>query len=204
MRRNLYIVLLALLAWPLLANAGTGETCGAPSAPAMHAIPDAPASGKFVRPQSGPGESRVVELKAFTAIGLGVDAPGFDPSGIPATWEQFMLRQAELGERGAVYGVSRLREDGFYYVVGAEHAALDPLPEGMEQVDVPAGKYFRHHYSGPAMELGNEYMRLFMELLPAAGLTAVEGGLAVEAYPEQAFDEETGTMTLTIYVQLSE
>jgi predicted transcriptional regulator YdeE len=114
-----------------------------------------------------------------------------------------MQRQGELGEHGATYGVSRLRGDGFYYVVGAEHAAMKDLPAGMEQADVPAGRYYRYYYSGPAAEVGGAYMQIFMELLPAAGLAPAENGIALEAYGPDAMDEETGTMTLTIYIQLA-
>jgi hypothetical protein len=72
-----YALALAVLAWPLLAMAG-GATCPASSAPSADKAPAA-AAAEWAGPQSGPGEPQVVELAGFSTIGLGVDAPGFDP-----------------------------------------------------------------------------------------------------------------------------
>lgn len=147
-------------------------------------------------------EHTVEELAPFTLIGLGLDCPGFDNSGIGALWSRFNARAGELPP-GRVWGVGLPRENGFYYIAGHQVPDGTAVPEGMEATEVPGGRYFRLEFHDSPAQLGPAYSRIFSELLPAAGLKTPRGPVCLEDYPADFMDEAAGTFRINLYVQLA-
>jgi predicted transcriptional regulator YdeE len=143
----------------------------------------------------------IVKLALLTVIGLGVDCPGYDASGIGPAWDRFAKRAAEL-PAGPVWGVSLPRVDGFYYVAGQQVPAATPVPEGMEAALIPAGDYYCVSFDDHPSKLPETWKRIFEEDLPAAGLETVDGPLALEEYGPGWNDMEHGKFHLKLYVQL--
>ncbi|MEZ5337783.1 MAG: AraC family transcriptional regulator [bacterium] len=146
----------------------------------------------------------VDEMAAFEVIGMGVDCPDFDNSGIGPLWWRFIERLDELGSTGRIVGISYPRENGYYYVAGAEVPAGTELPDGLQHAHVPGGNYFRSQYHDLATRMGTAFSPIFSELLPAAGLTPATEPICIEDYPPDFHDEDAGTFRLDLYVQLDE
>lgn len=146
----------------------------------------------------------VREMTGFRVVGLGLDCPGFDGSGIGKLWGDLFCRMKELKPIGRMFGISLPRENGYYYIAGAEVAAADSVPEGMEEVQVPDARWFRVHFMDKAPKMSTAFGPIFSEMLPAAGLKPAESPLCLEDYPPDCMDEAAGTLKCDLYVQLAE
>lgn len=147
-------------------------------------------------------EHTIEEFAAFTVIGLGLDCPGFDGSGIGGLWTQFNVRAGEL-PAGRVWGAGLPRENGFYYIAGHQVAEGTPVPDGMEATEIPAAKYFHVEFHDHPSQMGPTYSRMFSELIPAAGLKHAPGPVCLEDYPPDWHDEAAGKFRCNLYVQLA-
>jgi predicted transcriptional regulator YdeE len=147
-------------------------------------------------------EHRIVDLPAFTVVGLGVDCPGFDTSGLAGAWERFLSRMGELPAEGT-FGAGLPRQNGFYYVAGAKVPAGTSVPTGMEAAAIPGAKYFSVHFAGQPSQMGAAFSRMFSELIPAAGLQFAPGPVCLEEYGPDCHDAATGTLSCDLYVQLA-
>lgn len=144
----------------------------------------------------------IVEMAAFTVIGIGVDCPGFDASGIGAAWDTFAARRGELPE-GSCWGVSLPRENGYYYLAGQQVLPGTAVPEGMETARVPSARYLRVDFDEHPSQMPAAFRRLFAEVLPAAGLQHAPGPVCLEDYPPGFMDEAAGLFHIHLYVQLA-
>lgn len=149
-------------------------------------------------------EHSIVELDGFQIIGLGIECPGFDGSGIGELWGQFFQRFGELPQTGRIIGASYPRSDGYYYIAGAEVPAGTAVPQGMVAASVPAARYFKVLFHDKAPKMATAFSPIFSEMLPAAGLEPAADPVCLEDYPEDFMDEEAGTMKLDLLVQLAE
>jgi predicted transcriptional regulator YdeE len=145
----------------------------------------------------------VVDFAATTVIGLGLDCPGFDFSGVGPLWDRFAPRMTELPAGGRVFGVGLPRADGCYYIAGVEVPEGTALPEGMEQTVIPAAQYFRVHFHDRPDAMGAMFGRIFSELIPAAGLRHAPGPVCLEEYGPGWHEEEAGKFNIHLYVQLA-
>lgn len=100
----------------------------------------------------------------------------------PALWQHFGPRIGELLGNRESYGVSvMINEEEFYYWAVVEWEPLSPLPEGMERIDIPAGKYAK--CTAPSLnELADVYMYIY-------------GGWP-ESQDEYTFDEKKACIEL--------
>ena len=149
-------------------------------------------------------EHSVENLPAMTIIGMGVDCPGYDSSGIGPKWEAFNARRDELPAGGRSWGISLPRADGFYYIGGLEVPDGTPVPQGMEGTQTPAANYFALDFHDSPDKLGPTWSRMFSELVPGAGLTHAPGPVCMEEYGPDWHDETNGKFRLKLYLQLAE
>jgi AraC-like DNA-binding protein/predicted transcriptional regulator YdeE len=147
-------------------------------------------------------EWSVVERPAQRVVGLGLDCPGYDGSGIGALWGRLFARAAELPPTEHGIGAGLPRPDGYYYIAGwaVEEAGVPPQ---MEAATLPAAHYFRVPFHDQAPLLSRAFSTVFCELLPAAGLSPVYGPVCFEDYPPDCHDPLAGTLRCDLFVQLS-
>jgi predicted transcriptional regulator YdeE len=148
-------------------------------------------------------EHTIVSSPAVTVIGLGVDCPNYDGSGIGECWMRFNSRQGELPAGGRALGVSLPRENGFYYVAGHEVPAGTPVPEGMETAEIPAADYFCYQFHDRPEQMPAAFGRIFHEGLSSAGVKAAAGPVCWEHYPPDWHDEAAGKFRCELLVQLA-
>jgi len=104
----------------------------------------------------------------------------------PQVWEKFMQRYKEIKNYvGGMknYGVCinpKPRECTFRYVASAEVNKFDDLPEGMEEITIPAENYFVFIHKGKLEKVGDTYMQI-METIPKTNKVQ-KGGFWVEFY----------------------
>lgn len=144
----------------------------------------------------------IVEMAAFTVIGIGVDCPGFDASGIGGAWDNFLARRSELPE-GSCWGVSLPRENGYYYLACQQVPDGTAVPQGMEAAVVPGARYLRMNFDEHPAQMPLAFRRLFAEVLPQAGLQHAPGPVCLEDYPQGFMDEAAGLFHIHLYVQLA-
>ncbi len=119
---------------------------------------------------------RLEDRAAFRVVGL---RERFEPGrveGIPLLWDRFLARSGEIG--GAVPGVHfgvcegdcAAGRPGFHYTAGCEVRGSDPVPAGMAEVRVPAGRYAVFLHRGPIATFGQTLAFVWKEGIPAAGL----------------------------------
>jgi predicted transcriptional regulator YdeE len=148
-------------------------------------------------------EWSVVECAELVVMGLGLDCPGYDGSGIGMLWGRYFSRHAELPAGGRCIGAGLPRADGYFYIAGSEVPAATALPAGMERTLIPAASYFKIRFCDKAAQLNKAYNTMFSELLPGAGLRPVYGPVCIEDYPEDGYDPATDTLKCDVYIQLS-
>ena len=148
-------------------------------------------------------EHTVVDMQAFTVVGLGLDCPNFDASGIGELWTRFNARCSELPDGGRVLGVGLPRQNGFYYIAGHEVPAGTPVPEGMESTLVPGGRWFKVHFYDHPSQMGPTFGKMFSELIPAAGLQHKPGPVCLEEYPPDWHDEANQKFKCDLFVELA-
>lgn len=94
---------------------------------------------------------------------------------IPALWAEFTQRRGEIAQKNAevVYGVITGGTDmkNLYYVAGTEAEPGDPVPEGMETVEIVEGNYAVFTHRGAIQDLPGTTRIVYQESLPASGLT---------------------------------
>jgi predicted transcriptional regulator YdeE len=148
-------------------------------------------------------EHTVVTSPKLTVVGLGVDCPGYDGSGIGERWMQFNARCGELPEHGRAIGVSLPRENGFYYVAGYAVQPGTAVPEGMEAAEVPAAEYYCYRFYDHPSQMPAAFGRIFHEGLAEAGRKTPHGPVCWEEYPPDWHDEAAGKFKCDLYVQLA-
>jgi AraC family transcriptional regulator len=120
-------------------------------------------------------QPKIVERQAFHVVGM---TQRFTPGkidGIPALWDRFILRAGEIEGivPGVHYGIGaddrRPGDPGFLYTAGAGVTSLGPVPEGMNVITVPAGRYAVFTHRGPVTHFAKTIVSVWNHWLPASG-----------------------------------
>ena len=146
------------------------------------------------------GDHGIVQLNTVNVIGLGLDCPNYDFSGVGELWNRVLARHAEIADSGTAYGISVPQQGGARYIAG--FASNGSVPEGMEAVELQGGDYYRLHFHDHPSKLGEAFGRLYMELIPASGRQPVQGGPCFEEYAGDWHEEAAGKFNLYIYAPL--
>ncbi|MEO0912357.1 MAG: AraC family transcriptional regulator [Pseudomonadota bacterium] len=141
------------------------------------------------------------EREAFRVVGLSAQCTFEDISAIPALWQGFNARESEVaGVVGAAYGVC-CDGDGagrFRYVAGAEAPGDAGMPDGMDDVAIPAGRYAVFTHTGHISDLPRTVYTIWNKALPDAGLEP-RPAPDFEVY-DKRFDVETGRGAVEIWI----
>jgi predicted transcriptional regulator YdeE len=145
----------------------------------------------------------VVAFGGFNTMGRGIACPGHDFSRVGQLWGECHQQLAALNpDAQRLFGISWGIEGGSYYLACIEVPAGTELPEGMEQKEVPAGKYYRLHFHDSPDKMPAAFGRIFGELAPAAGVTPKPDGICLEEYGPGWHEEEAGKFNMDLYTQL--
>lgn len=144
----------------------------------------------------------IIERQDMRLIGMCVDCPGFNISGIAPLWERFITRWNEIENAKGTWGISLPALDGFRYMAGMEVEATTVIPAGFESVTVPGGRYLKVPWHGLPKDMSAEFQRIFRDLMPSLGLSIKSGFHCLEEYLPEGHDETTGAMSTNLYVQL--
>jgi predicted transcriptional regulator YdeE len=145
----------------------------------------------------------VENIEKFSVVGMGLDCPNFDGSGIGDLWTRFNARASEVPHEGRVVGIGLPRPNGFYYIAGHEVPEGTAAPDGMESTVVPGAPYFHLPFHDHPSQMGPTFSLMFSQLIPAAGLKHEPGPVCWEEYPPDWHDEEHGMFRCELYVQLA-
>ncbi len=140
------------------------------------------------------------EHAAFRVVGLGTEVRGHNISAVPGLWQSFAAKYVELGATGVTYGVSYdIGGDGnFRYMAGME---WDDVPDGMDTMDVPGGRYAVFTHKGTVGDLPKTIYSIWNKALPDHG---IEPAVApeFERYDER-FDAVTGRGEVEIWIPVT-
>lgn len=142
------------------------------------------------------------EREAFRAVGLSINCSFEDTSAVPRLWQSFNSREGDVdGDKGgAAYGVCcDADETGrFRYLAGVEARGKT---EGMEHVDVPAGRYAVFEHNGHVSDLPKTVYTIWNKSLPDLGLEPAKVP-DFERY-DNRFDPASGRGTVEIWIPIS-
>ena len=148
-----------------------------------------------------------IHTDVFRIVGPGGEFSHENMSGIPALWGEFARRIGEIpnpdSESGpAAFGAMFGAPEKFLYVAGLSSLS-GAVPEGMRELEIPAGNYakFVHEAKGAdglPEAMKSLFRRVFGEWLPAAGLS-FRPGPVLERYGEK-FDPKTMTGEVEVWV----
>ena len=146
-------------------------------------------------------ERQFVPKPAFTIVGMLLRATPMTPE-IPKLWDRFVPRIdeiAHLAEPKTDYGVMDHFDEAtsqFDYMAGCSVTAVDALPAGMQQWDVPANTYAVFTTTVPT--IGQVMGHIYNTWLPTSGYRHAAGPY-FERYGEH-FSPEDPTSTFDIYI----
>lgn len=142
------------------------------------------------------------DREAFRVVGLSTQCSFEDTSSIPGLWQSFNAQEDEVigAVEGAAYGVCfDADETGqFRYTAGFEAAEKT---EGMDYVDLPAGRYAVFTHTGHVSDLPKTVYTIWNKSLPDLGLEPAKAS-DFERY-DNRFDPETGRGTVEIWIPIS-
>jgi AraC family transcriptional regulator len=146
-------------------------------------------------------EPQFVTKPAFTIVGMLLRATPMTPE-IPKLWDRFVPRIdeiAHLAEPKTDYGVMDHFDEAtgqFDYLAGCSVTAVDTLPAGMQQWDVPANTYAVFTTTVPT--IGQVMGHIYNTWLPTSGYRHAAGPY-FERYGEH-FNPEDPASTFSIYI----
>lgn len=146
-------------------------------------------------------EPQFVTKPAFTIVGMLLRATPMTPE-IPKLWDRFVPRIDEIAhvaEPQTSYGVMDHFDEAtsqFDYLAGCSVTAVDTLPAGMQQWDVPANTYAV--FTTTLSTLGQVMGHIYNMWLPTSGYRHAAGPY-FERYDEH-FSSENPTATFDIYI----
>ncbi|MEO1495281.1 MAG: AraC family transcriptional regulator [Pseudomonadota bacterium] len=142
------------------------------------------------------------ERDAMRVIGMSARCSPETIAKIPSLWQTFNARVAEVAKPGneTAFGVCTDGDGAgnFRYVAGVEVAASAKLPEGMDDVTVPAGKHAVFTHSGHISDFPKTVYTIWNKGLTDAGLTH-RPAPDFELY-DQRFNPETGRGEVEIWI----
>ncbi len=141
---------------------------------------------------------------AFRVIGLSAKCSFGNNSPIPPLWQALNARVDEFDERAvaAGYGVC-CDTDGqgnFRYVAGFVGIANSPIPKGMDDVIMPAGRYAVFHHKGHIADFPKTVYTVWNKSLPDAGLNPRQAP-EFEVY-DKRFDIATGRGVVELWIPI--
>ncbi|MEM7241964.1 MAG: AraC family transcriptional regulator [Pseudomonadota bacterium] len=141
---------------------------------------------------------------AFRVVGMSLDVSIKDLSGVPALWQSFAAREAEVPTPtpGVGYGVSfNSTEAGtFTYMAGV--AGRGDIPTGMTHIDIPAGDYAVFTHAGHISEIHKTIFTIWNRGLTDNNLTPTYA--ADFEYYDQRFNPETGNGVVDIWIPVAQ
>lgn len=148
-------------------------------------------------------EPEIRERGAFRVVGLSARISFEKTGAIPALWAAFNAREDAVRNavQGAAYGVccDATEAGQFRYVAGIE---ANGLTDGMDHVDIPAGRYAVFTHSGHISDLPKTVYTIWNQSLPDLELSP-EQRPDFELYDDR-FDPETGRGTVEIWIPISD
>ena len=137
---------------------------------------------------------------AFRVVGMSLDVSIEDLSGVPALWQNFAAREAEVSTPtpGVGYGVCyNNSEDGkFTYMAGV--AGPSDIPNGMTHIDIPAQDYAVFTHSGHISEIHKTIFTIWNKGLTEHNLTPTYA--PDFEYYDKRFDPETGNGVVDVWI----
>lgn len=145
---------------------------------------------------------KIMTRDAFRVIGMSAQCSFGNNAPIPPLWQALNARAAEFDERAlaAGYGVC-CDADGqgnFRYVAGFAGIANSPIPEGMDDVTIPAGKYAVFTHKGHIADFPKTVYSVWNKALPDAGLNPRQAP-EFELY-DQRFDVASGRGVVELWI----
>lgn len=139
---------------------------------------------------------------AMRVIGLSAQCSFGNNSTIPPLWQGLNARLDEFDEDqiGAAFGVC-CDADGagnFRYVAGIAGRADDPVPKGMDDVKIPAGRYAVFTHKGHIGDFPKTVYTVWNKALPDAGLEP-RPAPEFELY-DSRFDVATGRGVVELWI----
>lgn len=143
------------------------------------------------------------ERAAFRVVGLSTRCTFETNFAIPNLWMEFVPRLPEIPQSvpDTTYGVCcDVEADGhFRYVAGVESKA-ERLPDGMDFVDIRAGRYAVFKHVGDLSDLRRTVYTIWNKALPDAGLEPAKAP-DFELY-DKRFHPETGDGLVEIWIPI--
>ena len=148
-------------------------------------------------------EPEIRKRAAFRVVGLSAKTNFEDASVIPGLWSEFNAQEDTVQNaiQGAAYGVccDATKAGQFRYLAGVEATGLT---DGMDHVDIPAGRYAVFTHSGHISDLPKSVYTIWNQCLPDLELTP-EQRPDFERY-DNRFDPKTGRGAVEIWIPISE
>jgi predicted transcriptional regulator YdeE len=151
-----------------------------------------------------PMEAKVVELNAFTIVGMAWDSKRSEGD-IPGMWQRFLSRRHEIEGKlqpAVTYGICLPGENEDFVYIASYETSGNSVPEGMTRVVVPAQRYAVFTHKGIADKLGDTYELIYSRWLPSQGLELVKG-IDFERYDERFLGPEAERSELEIYIPIA-
>ena len=145
----------------------------------------------------------IVDYPAVRVIGLAWHCQ--DAGTIAELWQRFLPREAEIRPLVPIFGsfgVCQPLADGQWHYLAALPVLDDtPLPDGMQGLTIPAGRYAMVEHHGTVDTLPETFRAAFSEWLPAAGLQPAEG-IEFEFCGERFLGPQHPDSVVEIYIPL--
>lgn len=142
------------------------------------------------------------ERASFRVVGMSGWFTYEENSGIPGLWQQLNAREDEIGavEGAKGYGVCCDGDESgrFRYVAGIEAGADAEVPEGMDAVTVPTGRYAVFTHKGHISDLPKTVYTVWNKALPDTGLEPRRAA-DFEVYGPE-FDVKSGRGAVEIWI----
>jgi AraC family transcriptional regulator len=152
-------------------------------------------------------QPRIVEQGPLVIAGLRETHVGSN-AGIPAQWVRFASHVGTIpGEiKGAAYGVCLETCPGgdgsFDYLAGVAVSDASRIPEGLDPVTLPAGRYAVFDHDGHVSTLPQTIEGIWKRWLPTAR-EVPDGGVAFFERYGEAFDPVSGRGGIEVWVPLT-
>lgn len=161
-----------------------------------------------IRPPAGPvaqlPEPRIVDAGAMLVVGLAERQSFASKQNIPAQWQRFMARYAEIDDKvdAIPLGVcTDVDDDGhFNYVCGVEVTRINEAPRGLTVLRIPSRTYAVFTHEGHVSAIVETYTAILDHWLPANGRVAADGASLERHRP--TFDPRTGLGGVEIWMPL--
>lgn len=129
---------------------------------------------------------KIIELKDQLAVGM-VYKGNNEKGEIPALWNVFNARYGELHPiSNACYGLCYMDpiDGGFAYMAGVAVKDIQAVPEGMETLVIPGGKYAVFTFTDHISKIKDYWDQIYREFLPQNKLQPLDA-MSFELYDER-------------------